>query len=53
MSRDHVNMQNVVNVVDSNEILILCGRCGNRMTKVAMKQMMQTIPIDQIIVRSN
>ena len=53
MDKDLITMTDSINIVDSDEILILCGRCGNRMTKVAMKQILKGIPIDQNIVRNN
>lgn len=28
--RDHINQQDIINVISSDQILTMCGKCGNR-----------------------
>ncbi len=53
MNRDMTTMTDSINIVDSDEILVLCGQCGNRMTKAAMKQLLRAIPITHEAIRNN
>jgi hypothetical protein len=53
METDLATRSDIVNIVDSDEILLLCGRCGNRINKEAMSQMLKAIPISQKTVISN
>lgn len=53
MEQDIVTLQDSVTIVDSDELLVLCANCGNRMTKTAMAQMLKAIPNNQQTVRNN
>ena len=53
METDLATRSDIVNSIDSDEILVLCGQCGNRINKEAMSQMLKAIPISQKMVISN
>lgn len=53
INRDYALQQDFVQIMDSDEILVLCGRCGNHMTKAAMKQMLKAVPASYDEIRSN
>jgi len=35
MERDHINQNDVVNVISSEQIFTMCGKCGNKRNSVA------------------
>ena len=53
MKKDMITMSESICVLEADELLVLCGNCGNRMTKAAMKQMLNAIPVSQKTVLSN
>ena len=53
MKNDMITMSESICVLEADELLVLCGNCGNRMTKMAMKQMLNAIPVSQKTVLNN
>lgn len=53
MNQNLTMMRAEIKVVECDELLVLCANCGNRITKVAMKQMLKAIPISHKTVISN
>jgi len=44
MGRDMTTRSDYVNVISSEELIILCGKCGNRFNTKAIKQIIKVIP---------
>lgn len=44
MGRDMTTRSDYVNVISSEELIVLCGKCGNHFNKNAIKQLIKAIP---------
>lgn len=44
MGRDMTTFSDYVTVISSEELIVLCGKCGNHFNTAAMKQIIKVIP---------
>jgi len=45
MGRDMTTLSDYVNVISSEELIVLCGMCGNQFNQMAIKQILKAIPL--------
>jgi len=53
MGKDMTTLSDYVTVISSEELIVLCGKCGNHFSAAAMKHIIKVIPAKHKTVIQN